>query len=142
MGQSFMTWSEVCSGAPQSQAAEDANPHLCMSERNRPTPVRRWFRFTHARRGKVKAFRQQPTSGMNERSLVKLDSHSFFQVSSAQNSKIAEVMASCSNAGSWALAGFKSPRPLHIKDKELGMEQVVWLPYGLANKFDCSIFAA
>ena len=43
------TWSTVCSSASQSQAAEEAIPHLNKQERKRPSPVRRRLSRTQAR---------------------------------------------------------------------------------------------
>ncbi|CAK8692920.1 unnamed protein product [Clavelina lepadiformis] len=43
-----MTWSAVCSVAPHSHPDEGVSPHLCISERKRPTPVRRRLSLTQA----------------------------------------------------------------------------------------------
>ena len=52
IGHAVSTWSAVCSKAPHSQFGEEARPHLCMDEWNRPTPVRRRLSLTQAARGK------------------------------------------------------------------------------------------
>ena len=52
IGHTVSTWSAVCSEAPYSQFGEEARPHLCMDEWNRPTPVRRRLSLTQAVRGK------------------------------------------------------------------------------------------
>ena len=48
MGQDVITCSAVCSFASHLQAAVETIPHLCVSERNKPTPVRRRLSLTHA----------------------------------------------------------------------------------------------
>ncbi|XP_076804591.1 uncharacterized protein LOC143448655 [Clavelina lepadiformis] len=48
IGQALITWSAVCSVAPHSHPGEGASPHLCMSERKRPTPVRKRLSLTQA----------------------------------------------------------------------------------------------
>ena len=53
MGRDFIMPSAVCSFAPHSQAAVEAIPHLCVSERNKPTPVCKNFSLTHAGLGKL-----------------------------------------------------------------------------------------
>ena len=52
MGHPIRTWSAVCSAAPHSQFGEGARPHLCMDERNCPTPVLKRLSLTEAARGK------------------------------------------------------------------------------------------
>ena len=47
------TWSAVCSATPLSQFEEEARPHLCMEEWNRPTAVRRQLSLTQAVREKL-----------------------------------------------------------------------------------------
>ena len=46
IGHAVSTWSAVCSEAPHSQFGEEARPHLCMDEWNRPIPVRRRLSLT------------------------------------------------------------------------------------------------
>ena len=53
MRQDFITCSAVYSFAPHSQVAVEAIPHSCVSDRNRPTPVRRRLNLTHAGLGKL-----------------------------------------------------------------------------------------
>ena len=53
MGQSLITWSVVCSSAPHSQVGEVTTPYLCAVEQNNPTPVRKRFRRTQDRLGRV-----------------------------------------------------------------------------------------
>ena len=53
MGKDIIASSAVCSFAPHLQAAVEAIPHLCVSERNRPTPVRRRLNLIHAGLGKL-----------------------------------------------------------------------------------------
>ena len=50
IGHAVITRSAVCSEAPHSQFGEEARPHLCMDEWNRPTPVRRRLSLTQAAR--------------------------------------------------------------------------------------------
>jgi len=45
-GQEASMRSAVCSSAPHLQFAEGIKPHLCIVERNSPTPVRRRFSLT------------------------------------------------------------------------------------------------
>ena len=52
IGHAVITWSAVCSEAPNLQFSEGARPHLCMDEWNRPTPIRRRLILTQAARGK------------------------------------------------------------------------------------------
>ena len=80
MGQPRMTWSAVCSSTPHSQAAEGVTPHLCIFERNRPTPVRRRFSRTQASLGKGIPLVWEPTLGMKARSLVEFVRHSALQL--------------------------------------------------------------
>ena len=53
MRQVVITYSAVCSFAPRSQAAVEAMPYLCVSERNRPTSVRKRLSLTHAGLGRL-----------------------------------------------------------------------------------------
>ena len=53
MGRDVITCSSVCSFALHSQAAVEAIHHLCVSERNRPTPVGRQLNLTQAGLGQL-----------------------------------------------------------------------------------------
>ena len=53
MGQVVITCSAVCSFVPHSQAAVEVIPHLCVSKRNRPMPIRRRSSVTHKGLGKI-----------------------------------------------------------------------------------------
>ena len=63
VGHAVRTWSSVCSEALHSQFGEGARPHLCIDERNRPTPVRRRLSLTQAARGKLIPIGLAPAPG-------------------------------------------------------------------------------
>ena len=65
-------YSATCSFAPHSQAAAEAIPHLCVSERNRPTSVRRGLSLIHAGLGK------QISGGVGLTSLINVWSREMF----------------------------------------------------------------
>ena len=76
IGHAVSTWSAVCSDAPHSQFGEGARPHLCMNERNRPTPVRRRLSLTQAARGKPILTGLALVSGTKARSLEAFSQYS------------------------------------------------------------------
>ena len=53
MGHAIRTWSAVFSAAPHSQFGEEARPHLCMDEWNRPTLVHKRLSLIQAVPGKL-----------------------------------------------------------------------------------------
>ena len=67
IGHAVITWSAVCSEAPHSQFSEEARPHLCMDEWNRPTPVCRRLSLTQAARGKPIPTGMVPVPGTKAR---------------------------------------------------------------------------
>ena len=69
IGHAVSTWSAVCSEAPHSQFGEEARPHLCMDEWNRPTPVSRRLSFIQAAWGKPIPTELAPVRGTKARSL-------------------------------------------------------------------------
>ena len=78
IGHAVSTWSAVCSEAPHSQFGEGARPHLCMDERNRPTPIRRRLSLTQAARGKPIPTGLALVSGTKARSLEAFSQYSLF----------------------------------------------------------------
>ena len=52
MGHAIKTWSAVRLAVPHSQFGEEARPHLCMNEWNRPTTVLKRLSLTQAARDK------------------------------------------------------------------------------------------
>jgi len=64
-GQEASMWSAVCSSAPHLQFAEDTKPHLCIVERNSPTPVRRRFSLTQEGLCRVIPGGEGPGDGIN-----------------------------------------------------------------------------
>ena len=80
MGHAIRTWSAVCSEAPQSQFGEEARPHLCMDEWNRPTPVRRRLSLTQAVRGKIIPTSVALVLGIKTRSLDIFSQYSAFHL--------------------------------------------------------------
>jgi len=72
------TWSTVCSSAPQSQAVEEALPHLYKQERKRPAPVQRRLSSTQALLGRIIPRVCVPVTGIKMRSLAGLSAHSAF----------------------------------------------------------------
>ena len=80
IGHAVSTWYAVCSEAPHSQFGEEARPHLCMDEWNRPTPVRRRLSLTQAARDKPIPTGLAPVSGTKTRSLEVLSKYSVFHL--------------------------------------------------------------
>ena len=80
IGHVVRTWSAVCSEAPHSQFGEEARPHLCMDEWNRPTPVRRRLSLTQAARGKPIPTGLGPVSSTKARSLEAFSQYSVFHL--------------------------------------------------------------
>ena len=80
IGHAVSTWSAVCSEAPHSQFGEEARPHLCMDEWNRPTPVCRRLSLTQAARGKPIPTGLAPVSGTRARSLEAPSQYSAFHL--------------------------------------------------------------
>ena len=80
IGHAVSTWSAVCSEAPHSQFGEEARPHLCMDEWNRPTPVRRCLSLTQDARGKPITTSLAPVSGTKPRSLEAFSQYSVFHL--------------------------------------------------------------
>jgi len=64
-GQEASIWSAVCSSAPHLQFAEVTKPHLCIVERNSPTPVRRRFSLAQKGVGRVIPGGEGPGDGIN-----------------------------------------------------------------------------
>ena len=83
MGQDAITCSAVCLFVPQSQAAVEAKLHLCVSERNKPTQVRRQLSLTHAGLGKLNPGSVGLTSLINVWSLETFSCHSMLHLYSA-----------------------------------------------------------
>ena len=79
IGHSRITWSAVCSSAPHSQLALEAKPHLCINERNLPTPVRRRFSLTQAGLGRSIPAGGKRTLQMKSWSLDEFASQSLLQ---------------------------------------------------------------
>jgi len=52
--------------APHQQFADGTKPHLCIAERNSPTPVRRRFSLTQEGIGRVIPGDEGPVDGINE----------------------------------------------------------------------------
>ena len=65
MEQDVITCSAVCAFAPHSHAAIEAIPHLCISERNRPTPIRRRLSLTYIGLEKLNSVGIELTSLIN-----------------------------------------------------------------------------
>ena len=80
IGHAVSTWSAVCSEAPHSQFGEEARPHLCMDEWNRPTSVRRRLSLTQAARGKLIPTSLAPVPGTKIRSLEAFSQYSVFHL--------------------------------------------------------------
>ena len=80
IGHAVGTWSAVCLKAAYSQFDEEARPHLCMDEWNRPTPVRRRFSLTQASRGKPIPTSLAPVLGTTTRSLEAFSQYSVFHL--------------------------------------------------------------
>ena len=80
IGHTVRTWSAVCSEAPHSQFGEEARPHLCMDEWNRPTPVRRRLSLTQTARVKPIPTLLALVPGTKARSLEALSQYSVFHL--------------------------------------------------------------
>ena len=80
IGHVVRIWSAVCLEAPHSQFGEEATPHLCMDEWNRPTPVRRRLSLTQAARGKPISTGLAPVWGTKARSLEATSQYSVFHL--------------------------------------------------------------
>ena len=78
IGHAVSTWSAVCSKALHSQFGEEARPHLCMDEWNRPTSVRRRLSLTQAARGKSIPTGLAPVPGTKVRNLKAFSQYSVF----------------------------------------------------------------
>ena len=77
MGHAVRTRSAVCSEAPHSQFGEEARPHLCVDEWNRPTLVLKRLSLTQAAREKPIPVGLAPILGTKTRSLEKFSQYSF-----------------------------------------------------------------
>ena len=80
IGHAVRTWSAVCSEVPHPQFGEEARPHLCMDEWNRPTPVPRRLSLIQAARGKPIPKGLAPVPGTKARSLEAFSQYSAFHL--------------------------------------------------------------
>jgi len=104
-GQKASMWSAVCSYAPKLQFTKGTKPHLCIVERNSPTPVRR--RFSLIQEGLVRVISRGEGQG-NGISVWRREvffCHSVFQLCSVQ--KAAVVLDLSRSFSSSSAAGTK-----------------------------------
>ncbi|CAK8687580.1 unnamed protein product [Clavelina lepadiformis] len=103
IGQAMITWSAVCSVAPHSHPGEAASPYLCMSERKRPTPVRKRLSLTQAVLARDIPGRFGSASAMKSQSLKVLFCHSvlnmWFIQCAALSPRTSALLSSCCAAG-------------------------------------------
>ena len=101
--------------APHSHPAEGASPHLCMSERKRPTPERRRLSLTHANLARDIPGGWGSASGMKSRSLEVLFCHSVFHMwfvqCAALNPRSSTFLSSCCAAGTKGRLDFSRCSP-------------------------------
>ena len=103
MGQDAITLLAVGAFAPHSHAAIEAIAHLCISERNRPTPVRRRLSLTYAGQVKLNSVGVELTSLINTWSQEAFSCPSSLHLYSIHRAKLlhewAESFSSSSTAG-------------------------------------------
>ena len=80
MGHAIRTWSAICSEAPHSRFGEEARPHLCMDEWNRPTPVLKRLSLIQAAWDKLIPTGLVPVLGTKTRSLKAFSQYSVFHL--------------------------------------------------------------
>ena len=100
MVQDVIKFSAFCFFAPHSQAAVEAVLHLCVSERNRPTPIRRRFSLTHAGLGKLNSGGVGLISSINVWSLEAFFCHSLLHFYSSHRSTLVPDWAVLFNSSS------------------------------------------
>ena len=94
--------SAVCFFAPHSQAAVEAISHLCVSERNRTTSVRRRLSLTRAGLGKLNPDGVALASLINLCSLEAFSHHSMFHLNSVHRATLMPDWAGLFNSSSAA----------------------------------------
>ena len=136
MGQDVIRWSAaVCSFAPHSHAGVGVIPHVCIVERNRPTPVRRQSSFTQEGLGKCTPGGRGPTSRFSHEAP---SCHSVFNLRSAQLPAELVLKTSVPFSKSSA-AGTKGRLDLSCRGQKPFMKYVLWV-LSTASKRQCGSF--
>ena len=152
IGYAVSTWSAVCSEMQHSQFGDEARPHFCMDEWNRPTPVRRRLSLTQAARGKPIPTGLAPVRGTKVRSLKVFRSTPFFICDLFIQKRGCQVWQGCpkdsvqlAQTGVWILVSLGEYLRIHFKDHTRydrgpeihGKPRRVSLPFGEAQLAGC-----